>query len=201
MNGHLEFLDGIVNINPITTVGKVLCIHIAGDMNLLTNDASMKLRARMGSQFANLLGPLAAVNPVNLVKVTPGLNVMAAQAFQFFCESVTQAEMDALPNFVEDFSAMSTTKFQVLIDGNLAKPLSMIKSFKWLALASDIEAAQSFVSTLPDPSIMENPENATYEEIMIVKAEMEAMQAKEDARPINRVKRLLGIEKKIENEI
>lgn len=201
MDGHLEFSNGIVEIKPITTIGKVLCLHIAGQMNLLTNDAAMKLRARMGSQFSNMLGPLAAVNPVNLVKVTPGLNVMAAQAFQFFCESVTQAEIDALPNFREEFSALSTTKFQVVIDGNLAKPLSMIKSFKWLALESDIAAATDFVSTLPDPSIVANPENATYEEIMQAKAELEALQAKEDAKPINRIKRFLGIDKKNENAI
>lgn len=195
LDGHLEFSDGIVDIKPITSIGKVLCIHIAGNMNLLTNDATMKLRARMGSQFANMLGPLAAVNPINLVKVTPGLNVMAAQAFQFFCESISQEEMDALPNFKEDFSAMSTTKFQVVIDGNTAKPLSMIKSFKWLALDTEIAAAQDFVSTLPDPSIVADPENATYEQIMQAKAELEALQAKEAAKPINRIKRFLGIDK------
>jgi len=200
MNGHLEFLDGVVNIKPITTVGNVLCLHIAGNMNLLTNDADMKLRARMGSQLSNMLGPLAAINPINLVKVTPGLNVMAAQAFQFFCESITLEEMNALPNFSKDFSEMSTTKFQVVLRGNLEKPLSMIKSFKWLALDTDIAAAENFVSTLPDPSIVEDPANATYEQIMAAKAEQEALQAKEDAKIINRVKRLFKREKKEQAE-
>ena len=72
LKGNLELVDGIVNINPITSLGKVLCIHIAGNMNLITNEADMKLRARMGSQFADMLGPLAAVNPVNLIKVLRG---------------------------------------------------------------------------------------------------------------------------------
>ena len=201
LDGHLEFANGVVNINPITTIGKVLCVHIAGVFDLIENTADMKLRARMGSQFSNLLGPLAALNPINLVKVTPGLNVMAAQAFQFFCESVSQAEMDALPNFVEEFSDLSTTKFQVVIRGDVAKPLTLIKSFKWLALDSDIEAAQSFVSTLPDPSIMPNAENATYEEIMQMKAQIEAQRAKEDAKLINRAKRILNIEYKYSDEL
>lgn len=195
MNGHLEFLNGIVNIKPITTMGNVLCVHIAGNMNLLTNDADMKLRARMGSQFSNLLGPLAAINPINLVKVTPGLNVMAAQAFQFFCESITLDEMNTIPDFSKEFSTLSTTKFQVVLRGNLEKPLSMIKSFKWLALNTDIEAAESFVSSLPDPSIVEDPTNATYEQIMAAKAEQEALQAKEDAKLINRVKKFFNREK------
>ncbi len=201
LDGHLEFANGIVNINPITTVGKVLCVHIAGAFDLIENTADMKLRARMGSQFSNLLGPLAALNPINLVKVTPGLNVMAAQAFQFFCESVSQAEMDALPNFVEEFSDLSTTKFQVVIRGDVAKPLTLIKSFKWLALDSDIEAAQNFVSTLPDPSIMPDAENATYEEIMQMKAQIEAQHAKEDAKLINKAKRILNIEYKYSDEL
>lgn len=201
LDGHLEFANGIVNINPITTIGKVLCVHIAGAFDLIENTADMKLRARMGSQFSNLLGPLAALNPINLVKVTPGLNVMAAQAFQFFCESVTQAEMDALPNFVEEFSDLSTTKFQVVIRGDVAKPLTLIKSFKWLALDSDIETAQNFVSTLPDPSIMPNAENATYEEIMQMKAQIEAQHAKEDAKLINRAKRILNIDYKYSDEL
>lgn len=200
MNGHLEFANGIVNIKPITTIGNVLCVHIAGNMNLLTNDADMKLRARMGSQFSNMLGPLAAINPINLVKVTPGLNVMAAQAFQFFCESITLDEMNAIPNFSKEFSALSTTKFQVVLRGNLEKPLSMIKSFKWLALDTDIAAAESFVSSLPDPSIVEDPSNATYEQIMAAKAEQEALQAKEDAKLVNRVKRFFNREKKEKNE-
>jgi len=201
LDGHLEFANGVVNINPITTIGKVLCVHIGGVFDLIENTADMKLRARMGSQFSNLLGPLAALNPINLVKVTPGLNVMAAQAFQFFCESVTQAEMDALPNFVEEFSDLSTTKFQVVIRGDVAKPLTLIKSFKWLALESDIEAAQSFVSTLPDPSIMPDAENATYEEIMQMKAQIEAQHAKEDAKLINRAKRIFNIEYKYSDEL
>ena len=201
LDGHLEFANGIVNINPITTIGKVLCVHIAGNMDLIANTADMKLRARMGSQFSNMLGPLAALNPINLVKVTPGLNVMAAQAFQFFCESVSQAEMDALPNFVDEFSDLSTTKFQVVIRGDVAKPLTLIKSFKWLALESDIESAQNFVSTLPDPSIMPDAQNATYEEIMQMKAQIEAQHAKEDAKLINRAKRLLNIEYQYSDEI
>ena len=82
------------------------------------------------------------------------------------------------------------TKFQIVLRGDVAKPLTLIKSFKWLALASEIEQAQSFVSTLPDPSIVADPNNATIEEI--IKAQ--ELKVKEDAKLINRMKRLFDNE-------
>ena len=126
-------------------------------MNLLNNQANMQLRGRLGSTVSNMLGPLAAVNPINLVKVTPGLNIMAAKAFQFFCETISQEEMDAIPDFTRDFNSMSTTKFQVVLRGDTTKPLTLVKSFKWLALASEVEQAQAFVNSLPDPELEVEP--------------------------------------------
>lgn len=187
MTGHLEFDNGVVNINPITTSGDVMCLHIAGNMNLLSNEADMKLRGKLGSQLSNMLGPLAAVNPVNLVKVTPGLNVMAAQAFQFFCEQISSEEMNEIPDFDKEFNMLSTTKFQVVLRGNVEKPLSLIKSFKWLALNEEIENAQQFVSTLPDPSIVDDPAHATYEQIMQAQQLQAELQAKEDAKLKNKL--------------
>lgn len=187
MIGHLEFDKGVVLINPITTSGDVMCLNIFGNMNLLTNEADMKLRGKLGSELSNMLGPIAAVNPVNLVKVTPGLNVMAAQAFQFFCEQISEVEMNAIPDFDKKYNVMSTTKFQVVLNGNVEKPLSLIKSFKWLALSDEIENAQNFVASLPDPSIVEDPANATYEQIIQVQQLQAELQAKEDAKLKNRL--------------
>ena len=151
LSGHLSFNEGILSVEPITSMGDIMCLHIGGTMNLLNNEADMKLRGKLGSTVSNMLGPLAAVNPINLVKVTPGMDILAAKAFQFFCEEITQEEMDAIPDFGKDFNEMSTTKFQVVLRGDTTKPLSLIKSFKWLALASEIQQAQGFVSALPDP--------------------------------------------------
>ncbi len=171
LNGHIEMADGIAKLNPITSVGPVMCMNISGDMNILTNEADMKLRARLGSKIADMLGPIAAVNPVNIVKATPGLNVAAAKMFSIFTEPVTPEEMAQIPNFVEDFNKMSTTNFQVVLRGDTTKPLSLIKSFKWLATTADIENAEHFVETLP-PTDPENP-NATLEELLAAQAEAE----------------------------
>ena len=171
LDGHIEMNDGIAKIDPITSTGPVMCMNISGDMNVLTNEADMKLRARLGSKIADMLGPIAAVNPINLVKATPGLNVAAAKMFSIFAEAITTEEMNAIPNFVEDFNKMSTTNFQVVLRGDTTKPLSLIKSFKWLATAADIENAENFVETLPPPDA--NNPNATLEELLAAQAEAE----------------------------
>lgn len=150
LSGVLNFKDGIAAIDTITSQGKVLSIHIAGNMNLLTNEADMKLRGRLASQVSDMLGPLAYINPVNLIKNTPGMNVLAAKAFFLFCESVTEEEMKAIPELYE-YSDANATKFQVVLRGDTTKPLTLVKSFKWLAEQSQIDNATAFASTLPEP--------------------------------------------------
>lgn len=186
LTGLISFEDGIAKINPITSVGNVMSLYIAGDFDLLKNTTDMKVRAKLGSFIADMLGPIAQLNPINLVKVTPGLNVVMAQAFSLFCEQLTPEETAAIPALPTKMDDDMATKFQIVLRGDVAKPLSLIKSFKWLALASEIEQAQGFVSTLPDPSIVADPNNATIEEIM----KAQELKAKEDAKLINKVKRI-----------
>lgn len=183
MNGQILFDNGIAHINPITTIGNVMCLHISGDFNLLENTTDMKVRAKLGSVIANMLGPIAQLNPINLVQATLGLNVVMAQAFSLFCEQLTPEESAAIPNLPTKLDDNMATKFQIVLRGDVAKPMSLIKSFKWLALASEIEQAQNFVSTLPDPSIVEDPNNATIEAIL----KAQELQAKEDAKLTNKL--------------
>lgn len=185
LNGLITFNEGVAHINPITTVGTVMSVHIAGDFDLLKNTADMKVRAKLGSVITSLLGPLAQLNPINLVQATPGLNVVMAKTFFLFCETLTPEETSALPRLENDLDDKMATKFQLVVRGDVAKPLTLIKSFKWLALASEIEQAEKFVSSLPDPSIVEDPQNATIENIMQAQEE----KAKEDAKITNKIKR------------
>ena len=189
--GVLDFKDGIVYIDPITSVGNVLSMHISGEYDLLKNTTDMKVRAKLGSVIASMLGPISQLNPVNLVQVTPGLNVVMAQAFTLFCEQLTPEESSALPHLATDLDDKMATKFQIVLRGDVAKPFSLVKSFKWLALASEIEKAEGFVSTLPDPSLVSDPENATIEAIMQAQEE----KAIEDAKLKNKIIRFLKKEK------
>jgi len=172
--GHLTFNDGFVEISPIKSQGNVMSMYIAGKAGLIDNSADMKLRGKLASAFSDSLGPLANVNPVNLIKNTPGLNVVAAKSFSIFCESVSEQEMKALPELDEGKSDDYATKFQIVLRGDTRKPLKMIKSFKWLALESDIESAQNFVDTIPIPEAGE--ENLSVEELINLRNQQAAEQ-------------------------
>ena len=149
LTGHLTFDKGIANINPITSIGDALSLKIFGEMDLVANTVDMKVRSRLTSSIANLLGPLNIINPINLMNATGGMNVVTAKAFGLFCEAVPQEEMDSIPAFENGYIDANSTKFQLVVRGDLAKPLTLIKSFKWLALAADIEKADSFVNLIP----------------------------------------------------
>jgi hypothetical protein len=188
LEGLIKFDDGIAHITPITTIGPVMSLFIAGDFDLLKNTADMKVRAKLGSVIANMLGPLSQLNPINLVQATPGLNVVMAKTFFLFCEQLTPEESAALPSLESQLDDKMATKFQIVLRGDVSKPLKLIKSFKWLALASEMEKAKSFVETLPDPSLVEDPNNATIEAIM----QAQEAKAREDAKLKNKIKRFFA---------
>ncbi len=189
LKGTLSFKDGITTINPITSDGNVLTLHIAGDFDLLQNTADMKVRARLASMIANVLGPIANVNPVNLVKVTPGLNIASAKLFTLFTQQVTQEELNAIPSFKTKTDNLNSTNFQIVLKGDVNKPLSLVKSFKWLALQSQINLAKDFVATLPEPDSLD----ATV-------ADMEAKQ-EEEAKTSSKIKNIFfKKDKKLEEE-
>ncbi|MBQ7450388.1 AsmA family protein [bacterium] len=153
MNGHLIFKDGILHISPITSNGNVLNLWLAGDMDILKNTLDMKVRAKLGSEISNMLGPIAAINPINLVKATPGLNIVMAKTFILFCEEVTAEEMDIIPKFKDNQAEFFSTKFQIVLRGDVSKPLTLVKSFKWLVTSTELAAAEAFVESLPEPEV------------------------------------------------
>lgn len=182
--GHLTFKDGIANISPIKSQGNVMSMYIQGKMNLLDNSADMKVRAKLASAFSDKLGPLANINPVNLIKNTPGLNVVAAKSFSIFCEQLSEDEMKAIPHLGKGKSDDNATKFQIVLRGDTRKPLKMIKSFKWLALDSEIQSAQDFVNTIPTPEAGE--EGMSVEEL--IKLREEQAQAKAQGITVEQLK-------------
>ena len=186
LKGLIKFKDGKAILAPVTSQGNVMSLHIAGDYDLLKNTADIKVRGRLGSFLSNMLGPIAMLNPVNLVKATPGINVMMAKAFTLFTVVVTPEEMKAIPAFSQaSTDDLTATKFQIVLRGDATKPLSMIKSFKWLSLQSDMDKAENFTENLPEEYLLADPETPE------AKAAAEA-KAKEDAKLINRIKRKFG---------
>ena len=144
LEGKLSFKNGIVSMNPITSQGDVLCILIQGNMDLLKNEIDSKVRVRLASAIMDLLGPLAVANPVNLVKNTPGLNIMTAKLFSIFSIVVTENDYKQIPDFSSSHKDANATKFQIMLQGDVAKPLKLVKSFKWMALQKDMDLAKEF---------------------------------------------------------
>ena len=164
LNGVLTFDDGICHIEPITSLGDILSLHIFGDFDLLRNYADMKVRARMASLISNLLGPLGAINPANLLSNAASLNIVTAKAFSIFCEMVPEEELEILPSFANSYVDNAATKFQIVVRGDVAKPLTLVKSFKWLAGQTEYQTAIDYVNSLPEQ--MEGSTATTVEELM-----------------------------------
>lgn len=178
--GHLTFNNGFVNISPIKTQGDIMSMYIAGKANLLDNTADIKVRGKLASSVSDSLGPLAYINPVNLVKNTSGLNIVAAKSFALFCEEISQEELSAIPHLGKGKTDRNATKFQIVLRGDTRKPLKMLKSFKWLALNSEIESAKDFVDTIPEP--VEGEESLSVEEL--IKLREDQAQLKQNESPV-----------------
>ena len=163
LTGTLNFNDGICNIHPITSLGSILSLYISGDFDILRNYADMSVRARMASLVSNLLGPIGAINPVNLINSAASLNIVTAKAFSIFCVMVPEEEINAIPSFANKYIDNAATKFQLEVRGDAAKPLSLVKSFKWLATQSEIESAEEYVNSIPEP--IEGSEATTIDEV------------------------------------
>ena len=170
--GHLTLEQGVCHIDPITSLGTTLSLHIFGDFDIVKNYADMKVRARMSSIISKLLGPLNAINPINLMNSAASMNVVTAKAFALFCEVVPQEELDNLPSFANKYVDSGAAKFQLKILGDAAKPLTLVKSFKWLTSKSAYDDAVAFVNSLPDPV-----EGSTATNIEEAIAEAKALEA------------------------
>lgn len=172
LQGKVSFKDGICTLDDIISEGKVLALHVFGDFDILKNTADMKVRAKITSIVSNLLGPIGMINPINLMNSAPGMNLVTAKAFSFFCETLTPEESKTLPSFNNKYVDNSAMKFQLVVNGDVAKPLSLVKSFKWLATQEEISEAQAFVDSIPEP--VEGSTATTIEEIIEENKALEA---------------------------
>ncbi len=148
LKGHITLENGVAVIEPITSLGEIMCLNIEGTFDILANLADLRIRGRLASTISDMLGPIAMLNPVNMIQTETGSSIMSIATlglYTLFCETIPQEEMDAIPHFSEEYSDYNATKFQVIARGDVAKPLSLIKSFKWLVLQSDMDSANSYV--------------------------------------------------------
>ena len=150
LKGHLNMDGGVCHLDPITSLGNALTLHIFGDFDLVKNYADMKVRAKMSSIIAKVLGPLNAINPINLMNSAASMNVVTAKAFSLFCEVVPESELATLPASENAYVDSGAAKFQLKVRGDAAKPLTLVKSFKWLSSQTEYDEAVEFVNSLPE---------------------------------------------------
>ena len=150
LNGHISLKEGVCYLDPITSLGNTLTLHIFGEFDIIRNYADMKVRAKMSSIISKVLGPLNAINPINLMNSAASLNVVTAKAFSLFCEVVPESELAILPSFENGYIDSGAAKFQLKVRGDAAKPLTLVKSFKWLSSKSEYDEAVEFVNSLPE---------------------------------------------------
>ena len=77
---------------------------------------------------------------------------------------IPEEEMSTIPSFANSYVDNAATKFQLVVRGYAAKPLTLIKSFKWLATATEYENAVEYVNSIPEP--VEGSEATTIEEVV-----------------------------------
>ncbi len=160
--GHLILKNGIAYISPMKTQGNIMSMYILGKLDLLDYSGNLNLRGKIASDFADKLGFLININPVNIIENSSGLNVIAVKGFDEFCEVVSELDISALPQLNKSDELASN--FQVVLRGDTRKPLKMIRSFKWLVLESALENAKNYVETIPTPE--DNEEDLTVDEII-----------------------------------
>ncbi len=192
LDGKITLKDGTCEIGHITSKGNVMNLHILGNFDILKNYADMKVRVKLTSIISNLLGPLNAINPVNLMNSAASMNVVTAKAFSLFCETVPEKEFAVLPSFSNKYVDNSSTKFQLGVRGDAAKPLTLIKSFKWLATKAQFDAAEDYANSLPDP--VEGSTATTIEEAIKEANELKAAQEAEKKTLKYKVKHLFSKE-------
>ena len=85
---------------------------------------------------------------------------------------VPEDEMAIIPSFSNKYVDNSATKFQLVVRGDVAKPLTLIKSFKWLATETQYQDAVDYVNSIPDP--VEGSEGETIEQVIQEQKALEA---------------------------
>lgn len=195
LKGHLSFDKGVAQINPITSAGDYMSTYIFGNFDVLKNTADMKLRGRLGSKVTDSMGQLALLNPVNVVKSTSNMNMVLGNLLLTMCEKVTADEIAQIPSVTKESSDDNTAKFQVVIRGDAAKPLKLVRSFKWLATGTQIKEAKDYLGTLSVISVPKDIKEVKQQAKDILKnltSEGTSQTTQQGKEAVNAVKSLLN---------
>ena len=132
LTGKLSFNNGTIKLNPITSQGDTLCLLINGNLNLLNNNINANVYSHLNHDLSDKIGILAQTNPKYIINNSANINYAYISLYTIFSKVIDNNTFNKIPNFTTDYDKNATTKFQILLQGNLQKPANIVKSFKWL---------------------------------------------------------------------
>lgn len=132
LTGKLSFNNGTIKLNPITSQGDTLCLLINGNLNLLNNNINANVYSHLNHDLSDKMGILAQTNPKYIINNSANINYAYISLYTIFSKVIDNNTFNKIPNFTTDYDKNATTKFQILLQGNLQKPANIVKSFKWL---------------------------------------------------------------------
>ena len=120
------------------------------------------------------------------------MNIVLGNLLLKMCEQVSEDELNQIPGIAKDSSAAN---FQIVINGDAAQPAKLIKSFKWLALESDINEAKKILSSTGNLTIPSNMDEVKQQAKDLIKGLVSDGTGKTDdaeSQTLNTVKSLFG---------
>jgi len=192
LKGHLDFNNGIAELNPVTSAGDYMSTYIFGSFDILKNTADLKLRGRLGSAVTGSMGQLAVLNPVNVIKSSSNMNMLFGTLMLSMCEKTSEDEMKLIPPIAKETSDADTAKFQVVLRGDAAQPLKLPRSFKWLASEMQIKEAQAMLAKTPlAPSSLKDAEKQVKDLVKGLTSEGSKQTAEQAEEAVKAVKSIL----------
>lgn len=147
LSGNVTFKNGLMTISPITSSGKNMSMYITGTLNLVNNYGNMLVLGSISQEISSLLGPLNQLNPVNLLRNSNTTwAAITLGVLNSINQSATPAEMNKIPALTPAQEASTISKFIVKINGNIEKPQSAVKSFRWLSSESQLNEVKTAIS-------------------------------------------------------
>ena len=143
-----------MTISQITSSGKNMSMYITGKMNLVNNQANIDILGRISNEISSLLGPISQLNPTNILKSSDSTwAAITVGILNSINQSTSTVELNKIPQLTPTQDENTTSKFAVKIQGNIQKPQTAVKSFRWLSSEQELSEAKSTIS--PVQSITE----------------------------------------------
>ena len=128
LKGSVTAKDGILKTDGIASRGKNLSMFLTGNLDMVTNNADIRILGRVSKKVSGLLGPVGNLSINTFIDFIPGIG--------FLPTTPNTGIIDIIPGLSRIpvlglGGKRKYRRFVVLIKGDLYNPTS-VKSFRWL---------------------------------------------------------------------